>query len=98
MVFEWDAAKAVLNRRKHGVSFEEAATVFADPFAIRIFDSKHSHDAEQRWILVGFSNRSRVLFVVFVEIYRQVIRIISARLATTAERLDYEESRQSFGG
>jgi len=98
MKFEWDAGKAASNRRKHGVSFEEATTVFVDPFAIRIHDEAHSTGADVRWILIGLSVRTPVLFVVFCEVEASVIRIISARKATSGERRDYEENRDSHGG
>jgi len=88
MEFEWDPAKAAMNRRKHGVSFEEAETVFA--IAPRIaFDDFHSV-AEDRFIALGPSNRSRVLYV--SHIYRGGrIRIIMARAATKRERKHYGE-------
>jgi len=98
MRFDWDDSKAASNRRKHGVSFEEAATVFADPFAVRVHDELHSTDVETRWIVLGLSARTRVLFVVFCEVGRTTIRIISARGATMRERRDYEENRHRYGG
>lgn len=87
--FEWDAAKNRLNRRKHGVSFEEAQTVFPDENAIRYYDPDHSKD-EDRFIILGMSFRLRVLVV--CHCYRvndTMIRIISARRADTAETEDY---------
>jgi len=86
--FEWDRKKAESNLTKHGVSFEEAMTVFGDTLSLTIADELHSA-REQRWVLVGFSNRGRLVVVVHVE--RGVgIRIISAREATAKERKAYE--------
>lgn len=87
--FEWDPRKALSNRRKHGVSFEEAATVFADPLALTIHDPLHSEE-EDRFVTIGESERLRVLVVVFTE-RAEKIRIISARFATRRERKQYEE-------
>jgi len=84
--FEWDPAKAMTNRRKHGVSFEEAATAFDDPDAVLLFDAEHSDD-EDRYLLLGVSERMRLLVVCHV--YRNVVRIISARKATAAEAKKY---------
>ncbi len=79
--FEWDPEKASANRAKHRVSFEEAATAFADPMSLTIPDPDHSED---RWILLGRSMLSRVLVVVHVERGERV-RIISARKANRHE-------------
>ena len=87
--FEWDPAKASVNARKHGVSFEEAQSVFADERARLIDDPDHS-DEEDRFILLGLSSSLRVLVV--VHCYRaedSVIRIISARKATREEQRFY---------
>jgi uncharacterized DUF497 family protein len=87
--FEWDAAKATANLRKHGVSFEEARTVFSDEHALLIDDPEHSQD-EERLILLGFSLRLRMLLV--AHCYRSggdVIRLISARPATHSEQKAY---------
>jgi uncharacterized DUF497 family protein len=84
--FEWDPAKAASNRRKHGVSFEEAATAFDDPNGVLLFDVEHSDD-EDRYLFLGMSDRMRLLVVCHVD--RGVIRIISARKATAAESKDY---------
>lgn len=87
--FEWDPRKAAANRRKHGVSFEEAMTAFADPHSITIPDPDHSED-EDRFILIGRSTVQRLLVVVHLE--RGVrLRLISARLAARRERRSYEE-------
>ena len=88
--FEWDEAKAQANQQKHGVSFEEAATVFANPLAAIFDDPDHSQD-ERREILVGHSDRNRVLVVSFTE-RGEAVRIISARVATPRERKDYEDN------
>jgi uncharacterized DUF497 family protein len=85
--FIWDPRKAVSNARKHGVTFEEAATVFADPLALAIQDVAH----EERTLLLGLSDRSRVLLVVHLELDDDTIRLISARRATSHERRRYEE-------
>ena len=85
--FEWDPAKAASNKRKHGVSFEEALTCFHDPLALLLEDRGHA----ERLVLVGVSTRSRVVFTVFAELDADRIRIISARRATRQERSRYEE-------
>lgn len=87
--FAWDAAKAAANLAKHGVSFEEAATVFGDPLALTFNDPDHSMD-EHRLLTFGVSDRNRVLLVVNVERGR-ILRIISARKATKHERGIYEQ-------
>jgi uncharacterized protein len=87
MQFAWDRRKADLNARKHGVTFEEAATVFSDPLALIIEDEDHPDNAR----IIGESAASRVLFVVFVERDRNVLRVVSARRATRHERRRYEE-------
>lgn len=88
--FEWSTAKSRTNEKKHGVSFEEAQTVFYDDFARQYFDEDHSED-EERFIMLGTSNRSRILIVCHCEKPRgETIRIISARKATRKERGHYE--------
>ena len=87
--FEWDDRKASSNERKHGVSFDEAADAFSDPWARIVPDERHS-DREERFFLIGMDLRSRVLTVVHCR--RDVsarIRIISARRATATERDQY---------
>lgn len=87
--FEWDAVKSRNNKRKHGISFEEAQTVFFDENAIRFYDPDHSRD-EDRFIMLGMSFSLRVLVV--CHCYREddaVIRIISARKADKHEQSDY---------
>ncbi len=86
--FEWDEAKAEANLRKHGVSFEEALTVFGDPYSLTIHDAAHS-EAEDRFVDVGRSTSGRILVVIYTERHPRT-RIISARRATAAERRQYE--------
>jgi len=89
--FEWDSAKDAANRRKHGVSFDEAATVFEDEHALMLEDSEHSED-EDRFMLLGLSAALRIL--VICHCYRasdDVIRLISARKADRSERRDYRQ-------
>ena len=88
MNFEWDNLKADSNYIKHGVSFEEAMSVFADDFARLKFDSKNSMD-EDRYVLLGISTSMQILTVVFAEIIDESIRIISARKATKSETMQY---------
>lgn len=89
--FQWDSAKSAANQRKHGVSFDEARTVFYDEHALLIADPDHS-DAEDRFILLGLSSALRALVV--CHCYRgedEVIRIISARRANRTERAQYTQ-------
>lgn len=87
MDFTWDANKAASNLKKHGVSFDEAATAVVDEFAV----SRRDHAHDERVVVVGMSNRSRLLFTVIIEVSEDATRIISARRATKRERKDYEE-------
>jgi uncharacterized DUF497 family protein len=87
LLFEWDAAKARSNLKKHGVSFEEATTVFGDPNAVTI-DSDYV--GEDRLVTVGYSNRAILVVVVHTD-RNDRLRIISARKATRKERRDYED-------
>jgi len=89
MRYEWDARKAAANRSKHGVSFQEAATVFRDPLSQTGGDPDHSV-AENRFVTFGLSARGRLLVVAHTE-QGDTIRIISAREATARERATYEE-------
>ena len=92
--FEWDEAKNRSNQRSHGVSFEEAQSVFLDENAVQFYDEVHS-DGEDRYIMVGLSSHLRVLLVVHT--FRKedgVIRLISARKPTAKERAVYLERRQ----
>jgi hypothetical protein len=87
--FDWDPEKAESNLRKHGVSFEEASTVFGDPLALLMTDPDHSAK-EERYILLGMSLRQRLMVMTFAE-RPPMTRIISARMATRTERRKYEE-------
>ena len=91
LVFEWDKRKAAANLRKHQVSFEEAATVFADPLSLTVGDPD-THLREERSITVGQSFRGRTIVVVHVD-RGDIIRLVSARPATRREKKAYEESR-----
>lgn len=91
MKFSWDSRKAESNVRKHGVAFDEAITVFNDPYAYIFDDLSHSED-EHREIIIGFSTLSRLVLVCFVERDEDVIRIISARRAAKVEIKDYEKN------
>ncbi len=88
--FEWDAAKAESNQRKHGVSFEEAQSVFLDELAVQFFDVEAS-TTEDRFLLLGYSEQARLLIVCHCERQSgQSIRIISARKATKRESQHYQ--------
>lgn len=94
--FDWDPVKARQNLQKHGVSFERAARIFLDPFAISIFDEHHS-ESEDRWITIG-SETNEVLLVVIhtfrdVDINSAIVRIISARKADREEAQQYHDRR-----
>ena len=86
--YEWDPAKAAANKRKHGVTFEEATTAFEDGRALTLPDS---HEGEERFILIGMSNAARILYVIHAiyEVDEDKTRIISARLAGKSEALRY---------
>ena len=90
LLFEWDKEKAKANVKNHGVTFEEASTVFNDDIAKVFFDEIHSDD-EIREILVGYSVKNRMLVVCFTETEQERVRIITAREPTKLERRDYEE-------
>jgi uncharacterized DUF497 family protein len=89
--FEWDARKSQRNLSKHGVSFDEASTVFDDPLAAIFDDVSHSTE-ERREIIVGHSIADHLLLVCFSERTEGTLRIFSARPPTRAERRDYEEN------
>ena len=89
MRFEWDEKKASRNLIKHAVSFEEAVTVFGDPFSDTFPDPDHSHH-EQRFIIIGASESGKILVVAHTD-DGAIVRIISARDATSGERKSYEE-------
>ncbi len=88
--FDWSANKAAQNQKKHGISFEEAASAFDDDHAAIFADEWHEDD-ELREILVGYSSKNRILFVSFVQRADNMIRIISARRANLEERKRYED-------
>jgi hypothetical protein len=96
MVFEWDPKKAAINLRRHGVSFQEAATVFSDPLSITVPDPDHSTE-EDRYLIIGQSHSHRPLIVSHAEQDNR-IRIISARELTRTEREAYEEEVQDQDG
>ena len=86
--FEWDEKKNKINKKVHGISFEDAMFVFNDPFKIILPDLYHS-DTEERWLAIGLV--SRILFVVFTERSENIIRLISARTATSTEERLYND-------
>ena len=88
--FSWDARKARSNEQKHGVSFEEAQTVFFDDNALLLDDPDHSWD-EKRFLLLGLSSSLRMLLVCHCFLEEDTIRLISARPATRRERRQYTE-------
>ena len=89
--FEWNETKALKNINKHGVSFEEASSVFYDDFAVQFYDNEHSELEEDRFLILGISNKSRVLMVCHCErLSGDVLRIISARKATKNEKKFYQ--------
>ncbi len=90
MIFEWDNKKAVANKSKHGISFEEAMTVFGDPLSLTIDDPLHSRD-ERRYVTIGSSVNKKILVVIHAE-NDDIFRIIGARLATPKERRNYEKT------
>ncbi len=90
IVFEWDPNKATANVQKHGVTFEEAATVFRDDFSVTVPDPDHSIE-EERFITVGMSGQDRLLMIAHVD-RGERIRLISARPLTPSERRQYEQA------
>jgi uncharacterized protein len=93
-VFDWDPAKAKLNLAKHGISFDDAMTVFADPLALTIFDTDHSGE-EDRWVTLGLSKPGKLLLVIHTHVEMTadevLVRIISARRPTRQESRSYEQ-------
>ena len=88
--FEWDPVKAISNKKKHGVSFDEAQSVFYDEFAVQFFDEESS-ESEDRFLMLGFSDEARLLIVCHCERDQgDIIRIISARKATKNESKYYQ--------
>ena len=92
MEFEWDPEKDQQNQGKHGISFDEASTVFGDPFALTINDPDHSAQ-ENRFLTTGYSSRQRLIIVAHTDRDERV-RLISARDVTATERHVYEEERK----
>lgn len=92
MIYEWDPLKAAENLQKHGVSFEEAISVFLDPFALTYDDPDHSSN-ESRFITIGMSTQHRLLFVAHADWGPDRVRIISARRTTSSESHDFQERR-----
>jgi uncharacterized protein len=92
--FEWDEAKNQSNQKKHGISFEEAKSVFYDSDAIQFFDTEHSSPVEERFLMLGLSSKLRLLLVCHcVKASKQMIRIISARKATKNEMQHYPKGK-----
>ena len=91
MFFEWDRNKEAQNRKKHGVSFREAATVLGDSLSTTYPDLAHSEE-EQRYITIGMTERGTIIVVAHTQ-EEDTVRIISARRATRRERRFYEETR-----
>jgi len=87
--FEWDSKKALSNRRRHGITFEEASTIFGDPLSITVHDPAHSI-GEDRFITIGTSVNNKLIVVVHTD-RNDIIRIIGARKATRNERRQYEQ-------
>ena len=87
--FGWDTRKAQSNKKKHGMTFEEASTIFGDPLSITIHDPAHSID-EDRFITIGTSVNDKFIVVVHTD-HDDIIRIISARRAIRGERRQYEQ-------
>jgi uncharacterized DUF497 family protein len=88
MRFEWDNAKADQNQSKHGITFDEAQTVFDDPFYVDFYDPDHSEN-EERYLIIGTSSQGRLLIVSYTE-RSNAMRLISARELTRSEREAYE--------
>jgi uncharacterized DUF497 family protein len=93
VIYEWDPKKADENLKKHKVSFNEATSVFTDPFALTFDDPDHSLD-ERRYVTIGTSSQQRILFLAHADRGEDRVRIISARPATATEAHAYQESRK----
>jgi uncharacterized protein len=91
LIFEWDSRKDAANARKHGISFEEAKSIFDDPFELMRGDPDHSAE-ELRSVSIGESDAGRLVLVVYVQV-ENVIRVISARMAESDEVTAYRERR-----
>ncbi|WP_298057781.1 BrnT family toxin [uncultured Campylobacter sp.] len=92
MNYEWNLIKERLNIAKHGVDFKEPKSVFADEFALVLFDEDHSND-EERFLILGMSQKERILLVVHCYRENDTIRIISSRKATKNEAKQYKERK-----
>lgn len=92
MTFEWDIAKNDINKTKHGVSFDEAIEVFADPNAIEVYDDDHSEEEDRYKVIGMLQNKVIVISLIFTE-RDEAIRVISARKADKEERDTYEQKR-----
>ncbi|HMP41595.1 MAG TPA: BrnT family toxin [Roseiflexaceae bacterium] len=92
--FAWDPNKAHANEQNHGITFEEASTVFGDTLSLTIYDTEHS-DTEDRLIIIGLSLQHRLLVVAHTD-RGETIRIISARRATAYERKTYERNAAQY--
>ncbi|NJN46377.1 MAG: BrnT family toxin [Candidatus Competibacteraceae bacterium] len=93
MKFEWDPKKEKINFQQHGITFEQASYVFADPYALNKYDNEHSEEDEDRWLLLGKSMNEVVLVVVHTfkdQDGIELVRIISARKATKNESTEYQ--------
>jgi uncharacterized DUF497 family protein len=91
LIFEWDPKKAAYNRRKHRITFEEAKSIFGDPYELMIPDAEHSED-ELRSVSIGESAKGRILLTVYTQV-EDVIRLISAREAENDEVAEYRQRR-----
>jgi len=94
VIYEWDPKKAAQNQKKHRVSFDEAGSVFSDPFTLTFDDPDHATN-EKRFITIGTSMKGRILFLSHADKGEDHVRVISARGATKSEAHVYQESRQS---
>jgi len=93
VIYEWDPNKADENLKRHKVSFDEATSVFTDPFALTFDDPDHSQE-ERRYVTTGTSSKQRIVFLAHVDRGEDQVRIISARPATATEAHAYQESRK----
>ena len=93
MLYEWDPAKADENLKRHKVSFHEATSVLADPFALTFDDPDHSLE-ERRYVTIGTSSKHRIVFLAHADRGEDHVRFISARPATATEAHAYQESRK----
>jgi len=94
LLFEWDQEKADKNIKKHGVSFDEASSVFGDVLSLTVFDPLHS-EKKDRFVLIGNSFKNRIIVIAHAE-RGDKIRIISARKATKNERMQYEKNTKRY--